>query len=616
MTLMLRTSFGRHRRPARLWVWLVVILGVLVAGAGAGIWGTWYWGIRQAAPAGSAGGAAAAGGNERRILYWRAPMDPSYISNRPGKSPMGMDLVPVYADEAGAAGQGMITIDPVTIQNMGIRTAIITSGPLVKTIRTLGRVDYDEQTVTYIDTKFDGWIEKLYVDETGMPVQQGDPLFEVYSPKLYSAQEEYLAALRGVERLSESTVPEARRDAERLVEAARVQLRYFDISDRQIDALQRTKEIQKTLMIHSPASGIVTEKMALEGMYVTPGMRLYTIADLFKVWVLVDVYEYQLPWVRIDQQAKMTLPYIPGKEFVGRVVYIYPYLEQQTRVVHVRLEFENPALELKPAMYANVSIDADLGRVVPLIPRVAYIDSGTRKVAFLDLGDGKFLPRDIEVGVEGEDGMVEVRQGLVVGERVVTSGQFLLDSESNLRAAIAKMLEPNEPAAVMSEPSTAPARMHGPAPQSRSVPADVVASVDALFSHYLEIQQRLASDHVTDVAAQARALVAAADGLVKQLGRPEAHLPAELGKAVDALRSAAAGMHGQSLEEDRANFAALSAAMRTLVQDVRPETARYPKIYIYHCPMSKGDWLQVSDDMANPYYGFKMRKCGQLQATE
>lgn len=387
----------------------------------------------------SAGSASATRGpSERKILYWRAPMDPSYVSEKPGKSPMGMDLVPVYAEEKIAGPE--ITIDPATMQNMGIRTTIVERGPLIKTIRTVGRVDYDEETVTFIDTKFEGWIEQLHVDETGVQVEKGDPLFDVYSPKLYSAQEEYLAALRGVERLANSPIAEARQQAEQLVEAARVQLKFFDVSDAQIDELRRSREIRKTLTINSPARGIVTEKMALEGMYVRPGMRLYTLADLSKVWVYVDVYEYQLPWVRVGQLATMTLPYLPGKTYEGEVVYIYPYLEEKTRVVHVRLEFSNPEIDLKPGMYATIVLKRELERTAVLVPREAYIDTGIRQVAFLALPGGKFQPRDIQVGVEAENGVVEVREGLEPGDNVVVSGQFLLDAESKLKEAIEKML--------------------------------------------------------------------------------------------------------------------------------------------------------------------------------
>lgn len=383
------------------------------------------------------------GPKERKVLYWRAPMDPNYVSDRPGKSPMGMDLVPVYAEEDAAPGSHTIRIDPVTIQNMGIRTKVLERGPLVKTIRTVGRVDYDEPRVTFINTKFEGWIEKLHVDETGQHVNQGQPLFDVYSRELYSAQEEYLAVVRGLERVSDASemVKQQFRD---LLVAALTKLKYLDVSEEQIQQLADTKEVKKSLTIHSPAEGIVTEKMALEGMYVKPGMKLYTIADLSEVWVYVDVYEYQLPWVRIGQKATMRLPYVPGKTFEGTVVYIYPYLNERTRVIKVRLEFENPDLELKPGMFSNIMIESHLQDDALLIPREAYIDSGTRQVTFEYRGGGKFQPREIQVGVEGEDGMVEVLHGLDQGDVVVTSGQFLLDAESKLKEAAAKMTEADE----------------------------------------------------------------------------------------------------------------------------------------------------------------------------
>lgn len=417
------------------------------------------------------GSADTGGPKERKVLYWRAPMDPNYIADKPGKSPMGMDLVPVYADEEAAPGSHTIRIDPVTIQNMGIRTQTLERGPLVRIIRTVGRVDYDEQQVNSINTKFEGWIEKLYVDETGQHVNKGQPLFDVYSRELYSAQEEYLAAVRGLERVADASemVKQQSRD---LLEAALIKLKYLDVSEEQIQQLADTKEIKKTLTIHSPAEGIVTEKMALEGMYVKPGMKLYTIADLSQVWVYVDVYEYQLPWVRIGQKSAMTLSYISGATFEGTVVYIYPYLNERTRVIKVRLEFENAGLELKPGMYANIIIQSHLKDDALLIPREAYIDSGKRQLSFQYLGSGKFQPREIQVGVEGEEGMVEVLHGLDAGDVVVTSGQFLLDAESKLKEAVAKMREPKgalagpaatAPAAADHEPHATPAHRSGSA---------------------------------------------------------------------------------------------------------------------------------------------------------
>jgi Cu(I)/Ag(I) efflux system membrane fusion protein len=381
----------------------------------------------------------AAGPVERKVLYWRSPMHAEQVSDRPARDAMGMEMVPVYADADEPATGRTIRIEPGTVQNMGIRTLRVARGPLARTIRTIGRVDYDERTLFFVNTKFEGWIEKLHVDQTGVQVEPGAPLFDVYSPALYAAQEELLAGLRGLERLSETTLPEALEQSRRLVEAARTRLRYFDISDDQIAEIERTGEIRKTLTIRSPARGIVTEKAALDGMFLQPGMRMYAIADLARVWVYVDIYEYQLPWVRVGQVAQMTLPYVYGRDFAGSVTYVYPYLDERTRVVRVRLEFDNPGLALKPGMYATVTLRADLDTRALLIPREAYIDSGTRKVAFVDTGDGRFQPRDIRTGVEAEDGMVEVTFGLDEGDRIVVSGQFLLDAESKLREALAKM---------------------------------------------------------------------------------------------------------------------------------------------------------------------------------
>ena len=784
------------------------------------------------------------GPQQRKILYWRAPMDPTYISDKPGKSPMGMDLVPVYADEVSVGPA--VSIDPVTRQNMGIRTLAVRRGPLVKTIRTLGRVDYDEGLVSYVDMKYDGWIEKLFVDQTGVQVQRGQPLFEIYSPKLYQAQEELVAALRGLERLRETPLPEALAEAQRLVDDAVKQLLYLDLTEQQIEEVRRTRRSRKSMTYYSPASGIVVNKHAQEGMYVKPGMRLYTIADLSHVWVYVDIYEYQLPWVHIGQKATMTLPYIPGKQYEGRVTYIYPYLEKQTRTIKVRLEFPNPGIELKPDMYATVVLYAELDRQALLIPREAYIDSGRRRIAFVDLGEGKFEPRDIQVGVETEEGWVEALYGLDEGERVVISGQFLLDAESKLREAVQKMLEPDKiettpaalPGGIESRPgtavaTTAPARAadaippdakyacpmdthpdaedpsqrgpyfsskpgrcpvcgmrlkpleqldwvqtlkaaggspigyscpehphvladqpgecprcgtelapfkmmftcpnpqhadvispqpgycprdhrklvpyrgiwlapeladknvppnpapaeqaryhcplhplvhsdrparcticgrelepHGAAtqpvtppaaggpfvcpmhpdersdkPQARcpicgmqmvalaalprptTVPAALRTGVDFAMEHYLELQRLLASDTTAGVARQARGLREAAERLLADLRRHPDEAPAALGDAARRLAEAAARMTGQRIDEDRVAFVEIGAAMEQIVALVRPDPRRFGKIYIFHCPMTKGDWLQTTPEMKNPFYGRAMLKCGELKET-
>ncbi|MCB2141342.1 efflux RND transporter periplasmic adaptor subunit [bacterium] len=383
----------------------------------------------------SGGGSAADG--EREILYWRAPMDPTYIRNEPGKSPMGMDLVPVYADEA--QGGPTIRIDPVTEQNMGLRYDVVRLGPLSKTVRTVGTIEYDENSQGTITTKIDGWVEKVHVNETGAQVHKGDPLFEIYSPELFSAQEEYLTARRDVERSASGT---ARELAQARLRSARERLKLFDISEAQIERLDEAGELSRTMTIDAGLTGIVTHKNVQEGEMLKAGQPAYRIADLSTVWVIGKVYESDLPFIKLGQEARMTLDYLPGRTWRGRVTYIYPYLEQGTREVPVRMEFHNPGYELKPGMYATIQLENDLDRQSVLVPAMAVIDTGERQVAFVAREPGKFEPRRIKTGVRNNQDELQVLEGLAPGEQVVVSGQFLLDSESRLREATLKMLQP------------------------------------------------------------------------------------------------------------------------------------------------------------------------------
>lgn len=382
---------------------------------------------------------------ERKIKYWRAPMDPTYISEKPGKSPMGMDLVPVYEDDSAASNDSTISIDPVTTQNMGIRTAILSKGPLRRVIRTVGTIDYDESAMADVTTKFKGWIEKLEVDATGKLVMKGDPLFEIYSPELYSAQTEYVLAL---DRAGTANRP----GDESMLRSARLRLNFFDISDEQIAELEKTREPTKTLRVNAPIDGFVTEKMVVQGMMTQAGMKLYRLADLGLVWVYAEVYEQDLPFIKLGQEALVTLAYLPDRRFRGRVTYVYPTVDPKTRTARVRMEFHNPGYLLKPGMYASVQLSSDLEPSVLLVPDMAVLRSGQKNTVFVALDGGKFDPRTVTLGPRAEDDMYEVLSGLSEGERVVTSGQFMLDSESQLREAIQKMREPKK--SEKAEPAT------------------------------------------------------------------------------------------------------------------------------------------------------------------
>jgi RND family efflux transporter MFP subunit len=370
---------------------------------------------------------------EPSIKYYQSTLIPGEISDTPGKDSMGMDMVPVYEDTP--PGASTIAIDPVTIQNMGIRTGMVTNGPVRRVIRTVGTIDYNETALAEVTTKFKGWIETLYVDSTGQQVHRGDPLFEIYSPELYSAQREYLLAVAG----APNSDPAAH---EAVLESARLKLKFFDISDEQIAELEKSREPRKTLRVGAPMDGFVTEKMAVEGMMVDAGMRLYRLADLGLVWVYAEIYEQDLPFIRLGQEATVQLSYLADRQFRGRVTHIYPTLNEKTRTVRVRMEFHNPGFLLKPGMFASVELRAELAPMALLVPDMAVLRSGTRNTVFVALEAGRFEPRTVTLGSRAEDNMYQVLRGLDLGERVVTSGQFMLDSESQLREAIQKMLNP------------------------------------------------------------------------------------------------------------------------------------------------------------------------------
>jgi len=411
--------------------WIVII--AVISGLAAGAAGMYYLAPVKGDGQATTAAAPASDAKGREILYWQAPMDPTYIRDEPGKSPMGMDLIPVYRGDEERMEPGGVSIDPVTAQNIGVRTAAIQSRELKKAIRTIGRIGYDEKRVYHVHTKVDGWIEKLYVDSTGEKVSKDDILLEIYSPKLVSAQEEYLLARR-----SRETMAGVGRES--IADLSRRRLELWDVPPHQIKEIEETGKAMRTLHIHSPSTGIVIEKPVTEGMYVKPGMAIYTIADISRVWAYVDVYEYELPWIKTGQEAEMTLASYPGKTFRGKVSFIYPFMDQKTRTNKVRLEFDNPALELKPNMYANVTLKSMVSRKAIAVPAEAVILSGERSIVFLSRGDGKFIPREVTLGVEA-GGFYEVSKGLEDGDIVVTSAQFLIDSESRLREAVSKMLE-------------------------------------------------------------------------------------------------------------------------------------------------------------------------------
>jgi Cu(I)/Ag(I) efflux system membrane fusion protein len=378
---------------------------------------------------------------DKKILFYRNPMNPSVTSAVPAKDAMGMDYVPVYADDDKTANlsAGTVKIDGITSQNINVRTAKAVQGTLSHTVRALGRVAYDEERMVHLHPKTEGWIEKLNIDKTGQKVKKNTDLLSIYSPQLVASQQEYILALNNLRALESSPIKDIRQGAEELVKSSRERLKLLDVPAHQLHTLEQSQKIKKSLHIHSPADGIVMKIGAREGQFVTPATEIYMIADLRKVWVYVDIYEYELPWVKEGDRVEMQLAGIPGKTFNGHLAYIYPYAEAKTRTIKVRLVFENPDLLLKPEMFAEVTIHAGKQVNAIVIPSEAVIRSGVRDQVFIVRSLGKFEPRLVTLGLSS-NGKVTVLKGIKAGEEVVTSAQFLIDSESKLREATAKML--------------------------------------------------------------------------------------------------------------------------------------------------------------------------------
>lgn len=332
---------------------------------------------------------------------------------------------------------GTVQISPERQQLIGMRFGTVEPRALQKVVRTVGQIDTDEKRIGIVSPKIGGWIEELYVDFTGQFVRKGDPLLAIYSPDLVATQEEYLLALKAGQDWSKSPFSEVVESGTRLAESARRRLKLWDISDAQIKALEESREPKKNLTLFSPFTGYVLEKTVNRGQFVDAGMSLYKIADLSVVWLIADIYESELSAIRLGQPAAIRMAYYPGEVFTGKAIYIYPYLDAQTRTAKVRYEFANPHGKLKPEMFANVEITVRFGERLA-VPEGAVIDTGVRKVAVVDRGSGYFEPREVRLGVKAGD-VFEVLDGLKAGERVVTSANFLIDSESKLKEAVGGM---------------------------------------------------------------------------------------------------------------------------------------------------------------------------------
>jgi Cu(I)/Ag(I) efflux system membrane fusion protein len=420
-------------------------IAVVLFAAGGG-----YWAGNKGASAALQGPAVAGSDKstapakgEKKLLFYRNPMGLPDTSPVPKKDPMGMDYIAVYAGESAeddAASPNQVQISSQKVQKLGVRTEPAQLRSMDKVIRAAGRIEPDERRVAMISPKFEGYVERLHVNTTGQTVAKGQPLFEVYSPELVSVQREYAIAVQGAESLKGADSP-AQLGMGRLVESSLQRLKNWDISEEQIKALMASGETKRTMTFRSPVAGVVTEKKAVQGMRFMPGEALYQVSDLSAVWVIADVFEQDLGWIKTGAKAKIKINAYPDKSFSGSVTYVYPTLKAETRTIPVRVELANPGGLLKPGMFAELEMQASIKGQVLTVPISAVIDSGTRQIVLIQLKEGRFEPREVKLGARS-DNYIEVLDGVQTGEQVVVAANFLIDAESNLKAAVGGFGQP------------------------------------------------------------------------------------------------------------------------------------------------------------------------------
>ncbi|MCI0433638.1 MAG: efflux RND transporter periplasmic adaptor subunit, partial [Gemmatimonadetes bacterium] len=562
----------------------------------------------HAAPA--AGGTAQArpdAASRGRILYWWDPMmSPPYISDKPGVSPMGMELVPVYEEQAG--GHPTVIIDPVVVQNMGVRVSPVVEGPLRRSVRVVGYLDEAQPNIHDVNLLVSGWVRRLHANVEGMHVEEGDPLFDLYSPDLQVAIEELIAARQAASAAAAGGIEDdaSRSSAAMVRDAAMLKLELWGLPRAQIEALSKLEAAPELITFTSRVTGHVTEKPIVEGAAVMAGERVLRIVDHRVLWMDGRVFEKDLPFVKVGQKARATMASRPGESIEGDVIFMHPHVDAMTRTVQVRLAIPNPDLELRPGMYATMRLEAELAQRAVLVPREAVIDTGERQVAFVAREVGRFEPREVVMGHAAEGGLVQVITGLAPGEPVVVSGQFLLDSESRLREAIQKYLRERQ--AKAKAPSQA-AEEDASVPRGEALDAGAMAKLDALVSAYLAMSESLGAAQTSEEPLDAAGLVEAAGALREALqGMPAEAMAGVVADSASALRD-------QPLDRQRELFKVLSEAVIGLMERHPPSAGVVGRLYVMHCPMASGDWLQAVEQVRNPYYATSMKRCGEVVRT-
>jgi Cu(I)/Ag(I) efflux system membrane fusion protein/cobalt-zinc-cadmium efflux system membrane fusion protein len=566
---------------------------------------------------------------ERKVKYWWDPMtSPPYISDRPGKSPMGMDLLPVYEDEV-AAGPTVV-IDPAVVQNMGVRVAPVVEAPLVRRLRFFGVLKEPEPDHVDVNLRVGGWIEKLYADTEGMVLEKGDPLFDLYSPDLVVAVEELIAARKSLVALPETPPGSARSTTRTLFDSARRKLELWGLQEDQIDRLAALDDAPRTVVFRSPIKGHVTEKQVYEGAAVMPGQLVMRLASRERMWLDMKVQEPDLPWIKLGQRVVTKVDAVPDRDFAGEVVFFHPHLDMMTRTALARVLVPNGEFLLREGMYAIAEVEVEAFPRAIQVPREAIIDTGARQIAFVALESGHFEPRNVRMGLAARDGMVQVLQGLVPGESVVTSGQFLLDAESRLREAVQKFLQQKTEAAATA--ASAPEHAHAaaaaaepgegagtgmpPAAGGAASTTPIVgekewrANVDAALGTYLALARSLGESGEEAVETDATQLADAAKRLAESAeGEDATRLAKQLGDAVRTLRDVPPLSRRDAFR--RVSEVAVAIALRS-----PPSRSVATRLYVIHCPMAHTDWLQSVETVANPFFAAaSMKRCGAVVRT-
>jgi RND family efflux transporter MFP subunit len=561
----------------------------LVIGVALGTVAATYWHAPIAKLVGLKSGSAGGGAQEAGGT-WTCGMHPQVIQNTPGDCPIcRMKLTPARAESGGQSDTKAISIDPAVVQNMGVRTSVVLDGPLVRTIRAVGVLEEAQTSIRDINLRVSGWIQKLHVTSEGALVEAGAPLFDLFSPELRTAVDELIAARRARD--------ESREGRSGLFDAAARRLQLLGLDSSQIEALSKLDRAPDTITFTSPIAGSVIEKPIVEGSAVSAGDRALRIVDHGLLWLDARVFEQDLPFVRERAKASAFFEARPRNTYEGVITFIHPHVDPVTRAGLARMEIRNPGLALKPGMYATVRIESQLAERAVLVPREAVIDTGESQVAMVALGGGRFEPRRVKLGLGADEGLVQVVSGLAAGEIVVTSGQFLLDSESRAREAIQKFTGGSG-----ERPPPGPRLQITPAQQQK---------LDLVIAAYLAIVEALGAEQTDPTPINSDNLVEAArDLLAVSRGTNLDRIASNVARTSEAMRI-------RNIDRQREAFKHVSQAVIALVDASPPSPGVARVLYLMHCPMTPapGDWLQDNDDMANPYYADDMKACGETVRT-